>query len=209
MIQVITADDHQLIRFGLRRAIEKTADIEVADEAHEGRQLLNKLRERAFDVLILDISMPGMDIFDLLHEIRTLAPQLPILILTVHPEKHYARRLIKFGVSGYLQKHCSFDEILSAIRRVHNGKKYITAEVAEVLSKPIDENSESLPHEMLSNREYQVMLQIANGTQVSEIAHELCISVKTVSTHRRHILQKMNLKNNAQIMQYALANGLI
>ncbi|MGM0454248.1 MAG: response regulator [Thermodesulfobacteriota bacterium] len=208
MIRVITADDHQLIRFGLRRAIEKTPDIEVAEEAHDGRILIEKLRHAAFDVLVLDISMPGMDIFDLLGDIKNLAPKMPILILTVHSEKQYALRLMKAGVSGYLQKDCTFREILTAIRQVHAGKKYITEDVAEVLSEHIGTRSDRAPHERLTNREYQVMSRIAAGKSVSEIADELYISVKTVSTHRSHILQKMALENNAQIMQYAMANGL-
>lgn len=209
MIRVITADDHQLIRFGLRRAIEKTPDIEVVDEAHDGRTLIEKLKQAQFDVLVLDISMPGMDVFDLIGDVRTLAPKLPILILTVHSEKQYALRLIKAGVSGYLQKDCAFREILAAVRQVHAGKKYITDEVAEVLSEHLDDRADRFPHERLSNREYQVMCRLASGKSVSEIADELYISVKTVSTHRSHILQKMALKNNAQIMQYAIANGLI
>ena len=209
MIRVITADDHQLIRFGLRRAIEKTPDIEVVDEAHDGRALIEKLKQAQFDVVVLDISMPGMDVFDLLGDVRTLAPKLPILILTVHSEKQYALRLIKAGVSGYLQKDCAFSEILAAIRQVYAGKKYITDDVAEVLSEHLDDRADRFPHERLTNREYQVMCRLASGKSVSEIADELYISVKTVSTHRSHILQKMALENNAQIMQYAIANALI
>ena len=209
MIRVITADDHELIRFGLRRAIEKTPDIEVADEAHDGRMLIGKLKHAVFDVLVLDISMPGMDIFDLLGDIKTLAPKMPILILTVHSEKQYALRLMKAGVSGYLQKDCAFSEILAAIRQVHSGEKYITDDVAGVLAEHLGNRSDRAPHERLTNREYQVMCRLASGKSVSEIADELYISVKTVSTHRSHILQKMALENNAQIMQYAMANGLL
>lgn len=209
MIEIVTADDHELIRFGLRRALEKTEDIRVAAEAVNGRQLLETLRQNRCDVLLLDISMPGIDIFDLIQEIRYIAPKTPILILTIHSESQYAVRLIRAGVAGYLKKSCAFNEIISAIRQVYSGKKYITPEVAEILSEYIDAHSRKLPHERLTTREYQVMFRIATGKTVSEIALELDVSVKTISTHRRNILQKMNLRNNAQLMQYAMDKKLV
>jgi len=208
MIHIITADDHQLIRFGLKRAVEKTPDIRVAAEAVNGRQLLEELRRTPCDVLLLDISMPEMDIFDLIREIRTSSPSTPILILTMHPETQYAVRLIRAGVSGYLKKSCAYSEIISAIRQVHSGKKYITSELAEILTEHVGPQSHRLPHERLTNREYQILGRIASGKTVSEIAVELNLSVKTISTHRRNILQKMYLRNNAQLMQYALDNRL-
>jgi len=209
MINIITADDHELIRFGLRKAIEKTNDIQVVTEARDGHQLLSQLKKVNCDVILLDISMPGMDIFDLIREIHLITAKKPILILTMHPESQYAIRLMAAGVSGYLKKSCSYSSIIDAIRQVHSGKKYITSEVAEKLTEHVYSNSQSPAHEKLTTREYQVMQRIAAGKTVSEIAVELNISVKTVSTHRSNILKKMDLQNNAQIMHYAVENALI
>jgi two-component system invasion response regulator UvrY len=209
MIRIIIADDHPIVRAGMKQIISEASDMMVADEAADGHKLLNKVREEKFDVVILDITMPHMDGLDVLKQLKIEKPKLPVVILSIHPESQYALRVLKAGASGYVTKASAPDELINAIRKVHRGGKYISPSIAEKLAFQLDADFEEMPHEMLSDREYQVMCMLASGKTATEIAAELILSVKTVSTYRSRILEKMKMKNNAELMHYAIQNRLV
>lgn len=209
MIKILIADDHAIVREGLKQIVGETADMVVADEATSGHEVLEKVWDNTYDVVILDISMPGRDGVDILKQLKDHDPHLPILILSMHPEEQYAVRVLKAGAAGYLTKESAPDELVTAIRRVSTGRKYVSASLAEKLALDLERDTEKQCHEILSDREYQVMCMIASGKRVQEIAEELCLSVKTVSTYRARILEKMKMKNNAELMYYAIKQGLV
>ena len=171
--------------------------------------LISKIREKNFDVVILDITMPHMDGLDVLKQLKIEKPKLPVIVLSIHPEDQYALRVLKAGASGYVTKASAPDELINAIRKVHRGGKYISPSIAEKLAFQLDANFEEMPHEALSDREYQVLCMLASGKTVTEIADELALSVKTVSTYRSRILEKMDMKNNAELIHYAVQNKLV
>jgi two-component system invasion response regulator UvrY len=208
-IKIIIADDHTIVREGLKQILNETQDIVVADEAGNGRELLKKLREGHYDAVVLDISMPGLNGLDALKQIKSIEPDLPVLILSMHPEEQYAVRVLRAGASGYITKESASDELIHAVRIIVKGRKYISQTVAEKLVLELSADKEKLLHEALSDREYQVLCLIASGKTVTEIAGDLFLSVKTISTYRTRILQKMHMNNNAQLTQYAVQNGLI
>ncbi len=209
MINILIADDHPFIRQGLKKVISTCNDMLVIDEAANGSEVLNKLRRHKFDVIILDISMPGESGLELIKTLRKEFPRLKVLVLSAHPEEQYALRALKSGASGYLTKEAAIAELIGAIHKISTGGKYISASMAETLAFAIESDSEKSPHEKLSNREYEVMLMIASAKSVMEIAQELSLSEKTIGTYRSRILEKMDMKNSSEITYYAMKNSLI
>jgi len=209
MIKILIADDHPIVREGLRQIIEIATDMVVTDEASNGEEVLEKIREDDFDVVILDISMPGRSGLDILKEVRRERPELSVLILSIHPEEQYGVRLLKAGASGYLTKESAPEELVIAIRIISKGRKYITSSLAERLALKLGDDFEGPLHESLSDREYEVMCMIAKGMTIKEIAEKLFLSVKTISTYRYRILGKMKMKSNAELIRYALKHGLV
>lgn len=209
MINLLIVDDHPLIRQGLRQTFSDTDDIRVSDEAGDGASAIEKIEHKHFDAVILDISLPGRSGLDTLSQIKCLRPGLPVLILSIFPENQYAIRVLKAGADGYLTKESPPDELIRAIRKIVHGGKYVSPTLSEKLADSLAENNHSATHESLSDREFQTMLAIANGKTVKEIAVELNLSVKTISTYRTRILRKMRLKNNSEIICYAVRLGLV
>ncbi|MGD2096072.1 MAG: response regulator transcription factor [Desulfobacterales bacterium] len=209
MTKIIIADDHPIVRAGMKQIISEASNLVVADEADDGRKLLSKIREEHFDVVILDITMPHMDGLDVLKQLKIEKPRLPVIVLSVHPEDQYAVRVLKAGAAGYITKASAPDELINAIRKVCRGGKYISPSIAEKLAFQLDVDFKEMPHEALSDREYQVLCLLASGKTVTEIADELALSVKTVSTYRARILEKMDMKNNAELIHYAVQNKLV
>lgn len=208
-MRVLLADDHKLFRDGVKRILIEQTDVTAIGEAGNSQEVLDMVREKHWDVVVLDIKLPGRSGLDVLKELRLSNPKLPVLMLSMYPEDQFAVRVLKAGASGYLTKTSAARELVSAIRQVARGRKYVSAAVAKILAEAISNQSEHQPHELLSNREYEIFRLIASSKTVGQIARELALSVKTVSTHRAHILEKMKLKNNAEIVQYALVQGLV
>ena len=209
MIRIIITDDHPIFREGLKRIIEKTSDMVVADEASTGEELLGKVGEKSLDLVLLDIAMPGRGGLEILDQLKTTNPNLRILVLSMYPEERYAVRVLKSGAAGYLTKDEASDELIKAIRKISDGGKYVSPSLAEKWALDLELGGEKPIHESLSNREYQVMLMIASGKTLKEIVEELSLSVTTISTYRSRILKKMKLSNNAEIIYYAIKNGLV
>jgi DNA-binding NarL/FixJ family response regulator len=202
------ADDHDIVRQGLRRILEKNNEMKIVAEHANGSDALKWLYRNDCDVVLLDISMPGKNGIDVLKQIREEKPKLPVLILSIYAEDQYAVRLIKSGAAGYLTKGCASSILLEAVRRVAEGKKYISPSVAEMLAEELNAPDGKLPHQILTNREFQIFQLFALAKTVTEIADSLALSPKTVSTHRSRILEKMHLRNNAELMHYAMENKL-
>lgn len=209
MIRILIADDHATVRHGLMLILEQNPEIKVVAECANGTDTLNWLGKNGCDVALIDIAMPGMNGIDLLKHLRREKPKLPVLILSSYPEDQYAVRLIKAGAAGYLNKECAPEEVVSAVLSVMGGKRHISPAVVEMLANELSMPEGKLPHETLSNREYQIFLQIASAKSVAEIAGALQLSSKTISTYRSRILEKMHLQNNAELMRYAVKKNLI
>jgi two-component system, NarL family, invasion response regulator UvrY len=209
MIRVLIADDHPIVRQGLKQILEDTREMLVAGEATNGQDVLAKVRAEPWDVVVLDISMPDYSGLDILKQLRSERPSLPVLVLSMFPEDQYAMRVLKAGGSGYLTKDSAPDELVKAIRKVVNGGRYVSSFLAERLAFEVGADPTKLPHETLSDREFQVLRLIAAGKSVTEIAAELFLSVKTVSTYRARVLEKMHLRTNVELIQYAMQNRLM
>ncbi len=209
MIRILIADDHRIVREGLKQILAETPDMTVVDEASNGQEVLGKVWENDYDVVLLDISMPGRSGLDILKQLKNERPKLAVLVLSMYSEEQYAIRALRAGASGYMTKESAPDELIEAIRKVSTGRKYISPTVAEKLAVSLEANDERPAHENLSDREYQVMCMIASGKTIKTIADELSLSVKTVSTYRTRILEKMRMKNNAELTHYSIQNRLV
>jgi two-component system, NarL family, invasion response regulator UvrY len=209
VIRVLIADDHAVVRRGLKQILTAEHDMTVVGEAHNGQELLALARKQPMDVVILDIAMSGRSGLETLKELRPEFPRVPVLVLSMHPEDQYAVRALKAGASGYLTKESAPDELVKAIRRIVAGGRYITPGLAEQLAASVSTDTGQAPHERLSDREYQVLCLLASGKSVSEVGDELALSVKTISTYRARILEKMGMKNNAEITRYAIERRLV
>ena len=209
MIRILIADDHAIVRQGLKQILEESREMKVVAEHTNGADALRWIRANDCDVVLLDISMPGMSGIDVLKQLHEEKPKLPILILSIYSEDQYAVRLIKAGAAGYLTKESAPEVVVEAVRRVADGKKHISRAVAEMLVNEFGAPEGKLPHETLSDREYQIFRLLASARTVSEIADTLALSVKTVSTYRGRILEKMQLRNNAELMRYAVEKHLM
>ena len=207
-IRVLIADDHAIVRQGLRQILSDTPDLTVSGEAENGVQAVQMVRAGEWDVVLMDVSMPDRNGIDALKLIKKEYPRLPVLMLSMYPEEQYAIRALKAGAAGYLTKQSAPELLVTAIRQVASGKKYVSPSLAEELANAIGDDSERPPHEKLSDREYQTLCMIASGKTPAEIAEALNLSVKTVSVYRARLLEKMNLRNNAELTHYGLKHGL-
>jgi DNA-binding NarL/FixJ family response regulator len=208
MIRLVIADDHAIVREGLKRLVGGAAGVELVGEAADGTEVMREVREKEFDVLVLDLSMPGRSGMELIKLVKSERPKLRILVLSMHQELQYAVRAIKSGASGYLTKESAPAELEQAIRKIAGGGAYVTAEVAEQLALGAMPGSQGHPHESLSDREFEVFRMLAAGVSVTDIAGRLKLSVKTVSTHKANLMQKMGLANQSDLIRYALKHGL-
>lgn len=209
MIKILIVDDHAVVREGLKQILAETPDILVAAEAAAGQEVFEQLRKDNYDLVLLDIAMPGRGGLDILKQLKSQEPNLPVLMLSMYPEEQYAVRTLKAGASGYLTKESAPEELIAAIRKVVSGGKYVTSSLAEKLASYLEADTERPPHESLSDREYQVMLMIASGKTVKQIADALSLSVKTISTNRSRALKKMKMETNAELTYYAIKQGLV
>lgn len=209
MIRIAIVDDHAIVRTGLRQFLSEEIGLQVVAEAANGREAIDIVRAGGVDVMLVDLSMPDQSGVEVLAAIKARAPDLPVLILSGFPEQHYATTMLKQGASGYLNKDCEPEEIAKAIRTVFRGRKYITAGVAELLADGLAGGGEKAPHELLSERELQVFLRLAKGEAIGAMALSMSLSVKTVSTYRTRVMEKMKLESNSDLTYYALKNGLI
>ena len=207
--RILIVDDHAIVREGLKQILAEVDDIEVAGEADSSSRALQLARREPWDMVLMDITMPDRSGIETLQLMRKEHPGLQVLMLSMHRETQYAVRALKSGAAGYLNKQSAPAQLVDAIRMVASGKKYISAEVAQELASQISGERDSLPHEGLSNREYQTLCMIASGLPVSSIADKLALSVKTISMYRARLLKKMQLKNNAELTHYAIKNGLL
>lgn len=209
MIRIVIADDHAIVREGLKQVLAAAPDLSIVAEAQNGHEVLQRVRELEFEMLLLDMSMPGRSGIELIKQVRSEKPRLRILVLSMHQEEQYAVRAIRAGASGYLTKESAPAQLVSAIRKVAGGGAFVSSEVAEQLALEAMPQTDGPPHGRLSDREFQIFLALATGKSVTDIAKELTLSVKTVSTHKARLMEKMNLANPAELVRYALHHRLI
>ena len=209
MIRVLIADDHAIVRRGLIEILMRDLEGAVCGEAENAPQVLAQVRSHAWDVVILDVSMPGRSGIDVLADLKLAQPKLPILVLSMHPEDQYGKRVLRAGAAGYMNKNSAPEELIKAIRKVLAGGRYVSPALAEKLALDLSENHARLPHETLSDREFEVLRLIASGKTVTQIAEELHLSSATISTYRARILEKMNMTTTAELMRYAFQNHLV
>jgi len=208
MLKILIADDHRVLREGLKKIVEQTRDILVVAEACDGSEVLAKVAKIRLDVVLLDISMPGASGLEVLKQIKTKHPKLPVLMLSQHPEDQYAVRAMRSGASGYLTKESAGSELIAAIRKVAGGGKYVSEALAEYIASALEEGPKKSPHESLSDREFEILRMLGAGKTVTEIGEELSLSVKTISTYRARLLEKMKMTKTSELMLYAIQNSL-
>ena len=209
MIRILIADDHPLLRAGIKQAIEANFDVDAVDEVGTSQEVIEKVWNQHYDVVLLDITLPGRSGLEVLRQLRQDRYEAPVLILSVHPEKQYAVRALKAGASGYLTKMSATDELVDAIRVVLRGEKYITSSLAKVLATYVESNFREYPHEILTDREFEILCMIASGNRLKDIAKKLALSEKTISAHRANILKKMNMNSTAELIRYVIEKELI
>jgi DNA-binding NarL/FixJ family response regulator len=209
MMKILIADDHAVVREGLKQILSESSEMVVTAEASTGPEVLEEIGKDDFDLVVLDIAMPGRGGLDILKEIKNKKPRLPVLILSMYPEEQYAVRVLKAGASGYMTKESAPHELINAIKQISKGKKYVSPSLAEKLALDLEITTGRPLHESLSDREYQVMCMIASGKTLKEIAEQLSLSIKTISTYRSRILEKMNMKSNAELTHHAIKNRLV
>lgn len=209
MIRLLIADDHPIVREGLRRIVAEHSDMRLVDEAVDGQDVMAKLKAADVDVLLLDVNMPGPGFLNTLRRVTSERPDIRVLVLSVHPEDQFGVRSLRAGAAGYLTKERTPEELVEAIRRVHRGGKYITPALAESMAFHLGTNVEAPPHELLSDREFEVLGMLGSGRSVTEIAAHLTLSPKTVSTYKTRVLEKLKLKNGAALIRYTLEHGLV
>jgi DNA-binding NarL/FixJ family response regulator len=208
MIRILIADDHAIVREGLKQIVAEESDMKVTGEASNSDEVLEIITKQIYDIVILDINMPGKSGLDLLKDLKVQFPNLPVLILSMYAEEQYGIRALKAGASGYLRKASAPNELVEAIRKIVSGGKYISSKMAEKLAEAVDLSFKKLPHEILSDREYEVMCKIASGESAEKISGDLSISIHTFYTYRNRILEKMNMKSNVELTQYVIQNKL-
>ena len=208
-IKVLIADDHDIVRQGIEKVLSKSDDVEVVGEASNGHEAIELIKKLNVDVLLVDVEMPEKTGWDVVSELKILKPNLPVIVLSIFPEEHYGPRFIKAGAAGYLNKSSKPATLLEAIRKVHQGGRYVSPKLADLLIQDLGRTPKNNPHDSLSPREFQVFCQIAAGKKLKDIADELSLSITTVSTHRAHILEKMDMKTNADLVRYAVKHGLV
>jgi len=209
MIKVLIVDDHEIFREGIKKVLGNSNGITISGESADGRDACKKVAAGSYDVVLLDLNLPGMDGLDVLKEIRRMKPHLPVLILSMYPEDKYAVRILKAGAFGYLSKSSISNELITAVKKIQQGKKYISTALAETIADSFDRDAEKPLHVDLSDREFQVLKLIAQGNTVGQISESLCLGITTISTYRSRILDKMGMKNNAELTRYALKQELV
>jgi two-component system invasion response regulator UvrY len=208
-MKALIADDHAIVRTGLKQILLSVQDISEVDEASDGQEVLQLCRENEYGLMVLDISMPNLSGLDVLVTLNDQFPDLPVLILSMHPEKQFAMRAFKLGATGYLTKDAAPEELSNVVKKILSGKKYITPELAETMLNEINDPNDKPLHELLSGREFQIFRLIASGQPPAQIADVLCLSVKTIGSYRQRILQKLNLKSTSELIRYAMENNII
>jgi two-component system, NarL family, invasion response regulator UvrY len=209
MLKILIADDHTLFRKGLQHILSEYPEPVVTDEANSGQEVLDKIWHNEYDMVLLDITMPGMTGLEALKQLKNDRPKLPVLVLSMHPEEQYAVRVIRAGASGYLRKESAPDELITAIQRISAGRKYITSSLAERLADDVEPTAEKPLHDTLSDREFEVFRMIAGGKTITQIAEALFLNSRTISTYRSRILEKMQMKTNAELIRYAIKHQIL
>ena len=209
MIKVVVVDDHAVVREGIKRIVSESGGMTVSGEASDGHEAIRVIKNQPCDVVLLDITMPNKSGLDVLKELHAASPRLPVLVLSMHPEDQYAVRVLRAGASGYVTKDSAPAKLVQAIRKVVRGGKYVSPSLAEKLVYDLGTDTARSAYEILSDREYQVLCMIASGKTVTDVAEELALSVKTISTYRVRLLEKLNMKNNAELTRYAIKEGLV
>ncbi|HPV83567.1 MAG TPA: response regulator transcription factor [Nitrospira sp.] len=209
MTKILVVDDHAVVRQGVKQILNEQFQGAVIGEARNAEEMIDRIKKFTWDIVVLDVGMPGKSGLDALKDLKQVCPKLPVLVLSAYPEDQLARRMLKAGASGYLTKDSAPNELVQALRKILGGGKFVSASMAELLVANLNEQAERPPHELLSDREYQVMCLIAVGKSLKEIAEDLCVGISTINTYRARILEKMQLKNNTELTHYALENRLV